>query len=161
MHRRTLVAGLAATTALAACGTSLPAGAGSGTLIVVRHGERTGEDLNAEGLARAAALPGALASLAVDGIYAPDTRRNIDTATPLAQAKGLTVQVIPAVDVARAMFRRQPGGTLVWVGNKDNIVALWDEIGATGEPPLLYGDLVVVAMNGLRAGRIQRLHFGA
>lgn len=159
MHRRTLLTGLAASSLLTACGGVLPS-AERGTLIIVRHTERDGEDLNAEGIARAAALPAALAGMRIDGIYAPDRQRNIDTATPLAEARGLEVQIIAATDIARKMFRNQPGGTLVWVGNKDNIEALWQEIGAAGNAPIHYGEMFVVTMNGLSAGRVQRLHFG-
>lgn len=159
MRRRTLLTGFAATSLLAGCG--LVPGTGSGRLIVLRHGERTGEDLNAEGIARSRALPGALAGIPIDGIFAPDKQRNIDTATPLARARGLEVQVIPAVDIARTMFKGRDGQTLVWVGNKDNLEALWEEIHAFGEPPILYGDLFLVSMLGLRAGRIEKRHFGA
>jgi len=164
MRRRHFLASLATTPLLAACAGGLTR-AGSepdmgGTLIVVRHAERTGENLNADGIARAADLPRALAGVEIDGIYAPDRQRNIDTATPLAQAKGLEVEVIPAVDIARTVFKRQPGGTLVWVGNKDNLAALWEEIGAAGEPPILYGEMFIVPMNGLKAGRVERSRFG-
>jgi len=167
MRRRLFLASLAATPLITACDRVLrrptPAAADrmGGTLIVVRHTERDGEDLTAKGWIRAAALTDALAGIEIDGIYAPDTKRNIDTARPLAEDKGLEVQVIPAVDVARTMFTRQPGGTLVWVGNKDNLAALWEEIGAQGEPPILYGDLFIVPMNGLKAARVERSHFGA
>ena len=168
MRRRLLLASLALTPLLAACAgglTRMAAGPDEmtmgGTLIVVRHTERTGDDLNAEGVARAAALAEALGGVEIDGIFAPATQRNIDTAMPLAEAKGLEVQVIPAVDIARTMFKRQPGGTLVWVGNKDNLAALWEEIGAGGEPPILYGEMFIVPMSGLSAGRVERSRFGA
>ena len=42
-------------------------------------------------------------------------------------ARRLEVQRIGAVDIARTMFKRQPGGTLVWVGNKGNLADLWEE----------------------------------
>lgn len=165
MHRRTFIAGLAASPALVACSQAtsdrpLPASAAS-TLIVLRHAERTGENLNAEGIARAAALPAALEGIPIDGIYVPDMQRNKDTAMPLAKARGLELQVIPAVDIARTMFRRQPGGTLVWVGNKDNIEALWEEVAAPGEAPLTYGQIAILPISGFRAGAVQMLTFGA
>ncbi len=176
MRRRRLIASLAATPLLTACATPLgplgPLGLGglaggrdettmSGTLIVLRHAERTGDDLNAEGLARAEALAVALEEVEIDGIFSPATQRNIDTARPLAEAKELEIQVIPAVDIARTMFKRQPGGTLVWVGNKDNLALLWEEIGAGGEPPISYGEMFFVPMSGLNASGVQRGTFGA
>lgn len=158
MHRRHLLAGIAATSALAACG--MPAGDG-GRLIVLRHTERTGENLNAEGIARARALPAALSDIRpIDAIFAPDRQRNIDTAAPLARARGQEVEIIPAVNIAATMLRRHPGGTVAWVGNKDNLAALWEEIGAHGEPPIHYGEVFIVAMTGLRAGAIERRRFG-
>ena len=164
MRRRNLIASLAILPLLAACAGGIdrtaPSDTMGGTLIVVRHTERTGENLNDVGIARAATLPESLAGVEIDGIYAPDRQRNIDTATPLAKAKGLEVQVIQAVDIARTMFQRQPGGTLVWVGNKDNLADLWEEIGAAGEPPINYGELFIVPMSGLNAGRVERTRFG-
>jgi len=129
-------------------------------LIVLRHAEREGADLNAAGIARAQALPTALSDQPIDAIFTPDLQRNIDTAAPLARARGLEATVIPAVNVARTIFRRHPGGSAVWVGNKDNLAALWDEIGAAGEPPIHYGELFVISMIGFSAGRIERSRFG-
>lgn len=168
MRRRIFLASLSAASLLAGC----TGGLGpltprrdettmSGTLIVLRHAERTGEDLNADGIARAEALAVALDGVEIDGIFTPAIQRNMDTARPLAEAKGLKVQVIPAVDTARTMFKRQPGGTLVWIGNKDNLAALWEEIGAGGEPPINYGEMFIVPMSGLHASGVERSHFGA
>lgn len=165
--RRLFLASLAAATLLTACATPLAPllprrdeTTMDGTLIVLRHAERDGEDLNAAGRARAEALAEALAGVEIDGIFAPATQRNIDTARPLADAKGLRIQVIPAIDIARTMFKRLPGGTLVWVGNKDNLADLWEEIGAGGEPPISYGELFIVPMDGLHASGVERGRFG-
>lgn len=158
MHRRTLLTSLAAASLLTACG--LPAGEPRARLIVLRHAERTGEDLNADGIARAAALPTALLDVEIDAVFAPDRQRNMDTATPLAASRGLKVQVIPAVGIARNMLSGRPGQTMVWVGNKDNLEALWAEINAAGAPPIQYGEVFIVTMNGLRAGRVETRRFG-
>jgi len=114
------------------------------TLIVLRHADRYEEDLNARGIARAAALPGALAGMAIDKIYSPDLKRNLDTAAPLASERGLTITTRATNNVARGLFTQSPGKTIVWVGNKGNINAIWDDIGAQDPPPLAYGDLFIV-----------------
>ena len=114
------------------------------TLVILRHADRYEEDLNARGIARAAALPGALAGMAIDAIYSPDLKRNLDTAAPLASERGLTVTTRATNNVARTMFAQSPGKTIVWVGNKGNINAIWDDIGAQDPPPLAYGDLFIV-----------------
>ena len=167
MRRRVFLVSLAAPSLLAACAGGLgpltprtDETTMGGTLIVVRHTERTGEDLNEVGIARAGELAEALAGVEIDGIFTPATQRNIDTAQPLADAKKLEIQVIPAVDIARTMFKRQPGGTLVWVGNKENLEALWEEIGAGGEPPINYGEMFIVPMSGLNASGVERSTFG-
>jgi len=164
MYRRAFLASLAPPVLLAGCGTPLGplqyANTMDGTLIVLRHAERDGEDLNAEGIARAEALVEALDGVEIDGIYSPEAQRNIDTATPLAESKGLEIQIIPAIYVARTLFSRQPGGTLVWVGNKDNLEALWEEIGAGGMPPINYGDMFIVPMSGMQASGVERSHYG-
>jgi len=168
MRRRAFFASLTTAFLLAACAGGLgpltptmDETTMGGTLIVIRHAERTGDDLNADGIARAQALADALAGVEIDGIFTPATQRNIDTARPLAEAKELEIQVIPAVDIARTMFKRQPGGTLIWVGNKDNLAALWEEIGAGGEPPVNYGEMFIVPMSGLNASGVERSTFGA
>ena len=162
MQRRNFLAGLAATATLAGCDTvpSGTSGAPARRLIVLRHTERTGEDLNAAGLARAAALPAALAGEPINAIFVPAKQRNKDSAAPLAQARGIELQEVQATDLAGALFRRQPTGTSVWVGNGDNIAALWEQIGASGDAPLDYGDIAIVTMQGDRAGAIRRLRFG-
>ncbi|MBV1869118.1 MAG: histidine phosphatase family protein [Marinosulfonomonas sp.] len=114
------------------------------TLIILRHADRYEEDLNARGIARAAALPGALAGVAIDAIYSPDLKRNLDTAAPLAAERGLSVTTRATKNVAAAMFADNPGKTIVWVGNKGNINVIWDDIGAQDPPPLAYGDLFIV-----------------
>jgi len=132
-----------------------------GTLIVLRHAERSGDALTTAGSARAAALAEALAGVEIDAIFTPATQPNIDTARPLADAKELQIQVIPAIDIARTMFRRVPGGTLLWVGDADNLADLWEEIGAGGEPPVNDGELFFVPMDGLNASGVERGRYGA
>jgi len=167
MRRRVFLVSLAAPSLLAACAGGLgpltpkrDETTMGGTLIVIGPAERSGEDLNAEGIARAQALADALAGVEIDGIFAPAAQPSIDTARPLAEAKELDIQVIPAIDIARTMFRRQPGGTLVWVGSKVDLEALWEEIGATGEPPVNYGEMFIVPMSGLNASGVERSTFG-
>jgi len=132
----------------------------TGTLIVLRHADREGDQLSAEGIARAEALPAALAGVAIDAIYSPGVQRNLDTAAPLAQKRGLDVIRIPATNVATRMFTGNSGKTLVWVGNKDNITNLWAEIDAPGTPPLTYGDLFIVELRANQPPLVVRRHFG-
>ena len=54
------------------------------TLIVTRHADRNGEDLNARGRERARALVEAVKDFDIDLIFSPGIKRNLDTAAPLA-----------------------------------------------------------------------------
>jgi hypothetical protein len=117
-------------------------------LIIVRHADRTGENLNDRGKARAKALVGALAGMPIDAIYSPGFQRNLDTAAPLAAARGLAVTRIPADNPAARLMAEGAGKTIVWVGNKGNLQSIWDDLGAPGPAPLEYGDLFIVESGG-------------
>ncbi len=77
-------------------------------LLCIRHGEtewnavrriqgQTDIDLNARGLAQAAALAQALAGQTLDAVYSSDLRRARNTAEPLARPRGLSLCLEPAL----------------------------------------------------------------
>ena len=160
MLRRSFVT-LALGAALAACA---PAGqvqlSRGTTLILLRHADRSGDQLSDKGLARAAALVAALEGVGIDRIYSPGLDRNLATAAPLAEARGLEITRIPPTGVAQRILSESAGQTVVWVGNKGNLITLWEDLKAPGEPPLEYGDLFVVTLENGAARDVRRLHFG-
>jgi len=115
-----------------------------GRLIVLRHADRTGPMLNEKGVARAARLPEALADLPIDAIYTTPRQRNIDTATPLAQARGLPVNTLRAPGSGTRLLGTYPGQTVVWVGNQENLPLLYAELGVAAKPPVQFGEIQVV-----------------
>ena len=129
-------------------------------LIVLRHADRFGEDLNARGIARANALPAALEGVPIDAIYSPGIQRNLDTAAPLAAARGLEVIRIPADGAARRLMSENAGKSVVWIGNKGNIAEIWEALGAPEPAPLNYGDLVLLRRGPLGAVTATRQTFG-
>lgn len=131
------------------------------TLILLRHADRDGEMLNVKGRARAQALVAALDGVAIDAIYSPGLQRNLDTAAPLAAARGLTVQRIPVENPAARLMAEGSGKTIVWVGNKGNLRSIWDAIGAPEPPPLEYGDLYLVTRARVGSPRVERRRFVA
>lgn len=163
MHRRAALLVLAG--GLAACAPTTGSGKvpmPSGTrLIVLRHADRVGEDLTPEGEARARALVGALEGIPIDAIYSPGIKRNLDTAAPLAAARGLTVERIPAENPAATLMARGAGRSIVWIGNKGNLQAIWDALDAPGPPPLEYGDLHIVEPGRPGPPGVTRRRFGA
>lgn len=131
------------------------------TVIAVRHADRDGEYLNSKGKARANALPEAVAEYQIDAIYAPDIARNIETAKPLSEALGLPITLIPKENAGAQMTRDYPDGTVIWIGNKDNLRSLWTELNAPGPAPQEYGELFVVNMRGNEPPTVTRLFLPA
>lgn len=118
------------------------------TIVLLRHADRNPlqENLTDEGRARAAALPAALADLPIDAIYTLQIQRNLDTAQPLARARNLPVQVIEESYIAPRLVRENPGKTVVWVGNTDNLGVIYRDLRGDGPPPSRYGDIYVVKL---------------
>lgn len=153
MLRRFLI--LAITAALAAC--TLPAPSenaappdlsGIGKIVLLRHADRDSHEvvLNETGIARAAALPAALADLEIDAILLPDLSRNRDTAAPLAAARGLTPRIVDtANDLVGQLARAAAGRSVVWVGNSNNLRALWDALALPGDGPFTYGEIAILS----------------
>ena len=79
------------------------------TLFLIRHGENDylkknilpgripGVHLNDEGRQQAEALAAALKALPIAAIYSSPLERAVETASPLAQAKGLEIQIEPGL----------------------------------------------------------------
>ena len=123
--------------------TGAPAGL-HGSLIVLRHADRSGSMLNEKGVARAAPWPDALSDLEIDAIYTTPRQRNIDTATPLARARGLAVNNLLASGAGTKLLSAHPGQTVVWVGNQENLPLLYAELGVSAKPPVQFGEIHVV-----------------
>lgn len=163
VSRRFFIAG--ALTGLAACTSSVSGNSGvrlaPGTrLILVRHGDRKDENLNAKGIARARALPGALEGIPLDTIYSPGIQRNLDTAAPLANARSLPVTRIPQERPAPIIARRSKGQSVIWIGNKGNLRSIWDDLGLQGNPPLEYGELFIITSDSSGALSVERRFWG-
>lgn len=159
MNRRSFLALAAAAPLLAACAARPPAL--HGRLIVLRHADRTFSMLNEKGAARAKRLPEALADLPIDAIYCTPRPRNIATATPLAEARGLPVTTMLADGVGTKLFSAHPGQSIVWVGNQENLGFLYVELGIPAKPPVQFGQIHVVTLpqgGGLPA--IERRNYG-
>lgn len=160
LHRRhflCLAAAATLTARIAEAQVAIPPGT---KLITLRHADRTGEDLNDTGRIRAQALVGALDGIPIDAIYSPGWLRNLNTAVPLAQARGLTVQRIPAENPATQLMSEGAGKTIVWIGNKGNLQSIWDALAAPEPPPLNYGDLYIVERGYSGNPTVTRQYFG-
>lgn len=130
------------------------------TLYIVRHGDRMGEDLTDTGWNRARALVGALDGMALDAIYAPGIKRNLDTASPIATARGLDVMRRPQENPTARLARDAAGKAALWVGNKGNISTIWEGLGLPDPAPLTYGDLAIVRADAAGGITVEHRFFG-
>lgn len=130
------------------------------TLIVVRHGDRDGEDLNLKGQQRALALVSALEGISLDAIFSPGIKRNLDTAMPLSNARGLPTERRPQENPAPRLAKEAAGRSVIWIGNKGNIQSIWDSLALPEPAPLEYGDLHIVQTNAKGRLTVERRRFG-
>lgn len=96
------------------------------TFILVRHAEKSNDDprdpsLSAEGQARARKLTEVLAEQNIAAIYSTPFKRTRTTAEPLAQAKGLTVNVYDfrSQTYLQDMLKKHKGSTILISGHSN------------------------------------------
>lgn len=131
-------------------------------ILLTRHGDRvpTSEDLNEAGRARAIALVDAVAEFDIAGIYAPDKKRNLDTAAPLAAKLGLQVTILPEFEAVPNLKADHPDHAVIWIGNTDNLVKIYQALGGTGAPPEFYGDLYILTLADQGPPKVEIRHYG-
>ncbi|MFW2543851.1 histidine phosphatase family protein [Primorskyibacter sp. 2E107] len=156
MRRRHFLT-LATASLLAGCATGgIRALAPNSTIIVTRHAERTGADLNDAGRARARKLVNVLDGIEIDAIHSPGIQRNMDTAAPLLAARGLPLERIAQEDPTPRLIRSAAGRTVVWVGNKGNIQTIWDDLALPAPAPLDYGDMFIIRSDAMGRVSVER-----
>lgn len=153
--RRITLGFLAALIAAPALGQTVTMPAGT-KLIVLRHSDRAGENLNERGIERSKALIGAVSGMQIDHIFAPSIQRNLDTAAPLAAARGMKVEAIAASRPAADLMDQGGGKTIMWIGNKGNLRSIWRDMDLPDPAPLEYGDIYILEPNK----KITRRRFG-
>jgi broad specificity phosphatase PhoE len=175
----TLAVGLAAVPAFgqsAAVPTASAADpAGTTLVLLVRHGEKAAAPaddppLNDAGVARAQALRAALVDAGVQHVIATPRRRTGDTARPLADALGLTPELVPLsagathITAVADAVRRRAGQIVLVVGHSNTVPAI---VGALGGPKLpdlcdaQYATLYVLAVPPRGPARLVRCQYGA
>ncbi|MCF8466697.1 MAG: histidine phosphatase family protein [Sneathiella sp.] len=164
MERKLLLACLAilGLAFLSACSTVNSPPGTTTTVILLRHADRTAlsPDLNEKGVARAKALPAAVADLDIDVIYSPDKKRNLDTVAPLIEQRGIELRVIGVSDVAARLVTENPGKTVMWVGNTDNLQTVYGQLGGKDRQPDKYGEIAIMQIYEDGPPKIDMRHFG-
>lgn len=133
-----------------------PPAAPTTTVLLVRHAEKAttpADDppLSALGRQRVEALGLLLAESGVTRIFASDKRRTQDTVAPLAARLGLTVEIVPAKEIAVlvAAIRAQPGGVVLVAAHSNTLGEIAQALGAPAPPPIAdddYDNLYVVTL---------------
>ena len=135
-------------------------------IYLVRHAEKQAGDnpaLTAEGAARAETLAGLLDDAGLTRIYSTDYKRTLETAAPIAERTGLTVELYDPRDLPgfAGSLTATPGIYLV-VGHSNTTPQLTEALGGDGGTPIYepseYDRLYVVEVStdGSVESRIDR-----
>lgn len=154
---------LAALSAIAGCVPVEKVRSPSGTtttVILLRHADRYGLNLTEEGHVPAAALPAAVAGYDIAVIYSPDKIRNLDTVRPLSKQRGIEITVIEVKNVARRLVHENPGKTVMWVGNADNLHDIYESLGGADRAPVTYGELFILEVPAIGKTTVTKSRFG-
>jgi len=140
------------------------------TYFVVRHAEKESNTmssdvpLSAAGKQRAEALKDLLRNENIRFIYSTNYIRTKSTAQPLAESKGMDIQVYDPADTAFVgRIRKSNAGNLLIVGHSNTVDDLVNKL--VGEtklsdlPDAQYGDLFVVKRKGKKYS-FEKKHFG-
>lgn len=130
------------------------------TFILVRHAEKAvdgGSDpeLKPEGVKRAVAFADLFAKATIDAVYSTNYKRTRNTITPLATAKGLTVNTYSSMKAAdlEALLAKHAGGTIVLAGHSNTIPEIANAL--VGEKKFEqfadddYGNIIVVSVTAI------------
>jgi phosphohistidine phosphatase SixA len=119
-----------------AAGAFAPPSAAQDAVFIVRHAERQDDSkdspLSAAGQARAARLADMLRAAGITAIFATEYVRTFDTAKPLADRLGLTVQRVPAADTSALVARVRalgPTARVLLAGHSNTVPDLLKALG--------------------------------
>jgi len=142
-------------------------------IVTVRHAEKvlgvSDPDLTPAGQARAEALATRLAGANIQAVYSTDTRRTRQTATPMANALGLTVQTYTSpAQIASRVMSEHLGQNVLVVGHSNTVGSIVTAFGAELPDELPqpineddFDNLVTIFVNGDRGAGAVHTTYGA
>ena len=143
------------------------------TVILVRHGEKTGPSgdvhLSEAGLARAHELARILAGTRIDAIYTTAFHRTRETIAPLAGPRHLDPITYGsgatyAADLAARIRKQRQGQTVVVVGHSNTTPEVMAALGVSTPPEITdpeYDNLYIVTLAEGSASALVSLRYGA
>jgi 2,3-bisphosphoglycerate-dependent phosphoglycerate mutase len=130
------------------------------TFILVRHAEKASDgtndpELKPEGVKRAESFAAMLEKTNVTAIYSTNYKRTRSTVTPLATAKGITVETYSAMKIPelQSLLAKYEGGTIVIAGHSNTIPEIANAI--TGEKKFEqfgdddYGNILIISVTAI------------
>jgi 2,3-bisphosphoglycerate-dependent phosphoglycerate mutase len=140
------------------------------TFILVRHAEKGTEggddpNLKPEGNERAKKFAALFTQATVDAIYSTRFKRTKNTVTPLAQSKGLEVQVYESMksEAVDELIKKHAGKTIVVAGHSNTIPQIANVLLGKNEfqqfPDTEYGNILVITLVKRGDGKVVRLQY--
>lgn len=127
------------------------------TFILIRHAEKATEggsdpELKLEGVKRAESFAALFDKAAIDAVYSTDYKRTRNTVTPLANVKGLTVNLYASMKAKdlESLLTKHAGGTIVIAGHSNTIPNIANAL--VGEKKFEqfadddYGNIIVISV---------------
>lgn len=140
------------------------------TFILVRHVEKAKDDprdpsLSEEGKVRAQKLAEVLADQPIDVIYSTPFKRTRNTAAPLAEMKGLTVQIYDfrSPNYLQSMMEKHQGGTVLISGHSNttpmiaNLLIGSEKFEQLSEDE--YGKIFIVSVAKMGKGKVTLVRY--
>jgi broad specificity phosphatase PhoE len=149
------------------------------TFILARHAEENrlldSIPLTDQGFIRAKELARVLKDVKIDAIYSTDTLRTKSTASPVAEAKGLSINFYdyqkytdlqPLID---SLLKKYQGKTVLIVGHSDDVPAMVSMLRKDSDdvenvfalPKMVYDNLFIVFVPVNRKVEVLSLQYGA
>ena len=143
------------------------------TIILIRHAQKSiiTRQLTERGHQNARALVNAIGDMNITAIYSPSKKRNIQTATPLAEHLGVEITVVPrdeipnntmakAASLVKKILDKHSGETVLWVGNTSNLGQIYWTLGGAGDGPVNYGDLFILTVPDEGKVKVEKRSWG-
>ncbi len=140
------------------------------TFVLVRHGEKASNgsddpELKPEGQERAKRLAAMFANGDINAVYSTKYKRTKNTVTPLAQAKGLDVQVYESlkVETLSELIAKHKGGTIVIAGHSNTVPQIANTL--LGKETFQnftdteYGNVLIISLDKVGSGKVLRLQY--
>jgi len=154
-----------------------PVTAGTTTIVVVRHAEKSTDDprdpsLSALGQERARALSAVLRDARITDIYVTQYKRTRQTAEPLAHQSGISIVERPinaansatyASDLAREILTRSAGKSVLVVGHSNTVPDIVKALSGSVVAPITdaeYDHIFIVVIPESGIPRLMQIRFG-